>query len=261
MKDLEGKVAVVTGGASGIGLAMARRFGAAGMKLALADVEKSALDRAASDLAREGFEVLCVATDVSDADSMDALGELVLGHFGSVHLLCNNAGVGGGGGSMWELTKSDWQFTIGVNLWGVIHGVRVFVPHMVEENEGHVVNTASMAGLVSVPGMAPYNVTKHAVVTLSETLHGDLAAVSAKVGVSVLCPGFVKTQIYDSNRNRPADLQNANTNTTEDEKRRELAHFIEGLWDKYQVTLGQLRGNRTRTETSLSEFLKQLNYS
>lgn len=224
MKELNGRVAVVTGGASGIGLAMARRFGAAGMKLALADVEKPALDQAAADLGREGFEVLAVPTDVSDADAMDALGEQVLGRFGAVHLLCNNAGVGGGG-VMWELTKADWQYTIGVNLWGVIHGVRVFVKHLVEQDEGHVVNTASMAGLVSVPGIGPYNVTKHAVVTLSETLHGELKSAGSRVGVSVLCPGFVNTRIYESHRNRPAELQNvaAGEDTAAQEQRREMA--------------------------------------
>jgi NAD(P)-dependent dehydrogenase (short-subunit alcohol dehydrogenase family) len=222
VQELTGKVAVVTGGASGIGLALARRFGQAGMKLALADIERGALDAAAQELEGEGFDVLPVRTDVSDAGSMDALGEAVLGRFGAAHVVCLNAGVGGGGGPLWEATHADWQFTIGVNLWGVIHGVRVFGPHLVAQDEGHFVNTASMAGLVSVPGLGPYNVTKHGVVTLSETLYGDLEQRGSKVGVSVLCPGFVSTKIYDSGRNRPEALQNAGGQRP-DPKQREMA--------------------------------------
>jgi NAD(P)-dependent dehydrogenase (short-subunit alcohol dehydrogenase family) len=202
MQELRGKVAVVTGGASGIGLAMARRFAAEGMKLVLADIESGPLEEAAGKLAAEGAEVLAVPTDVSDTIAMDELGRRSLDRFGSVHVVCNNAGVAGGG-PMWELTAADWAFVLGPNLWGVIHGVRVFGPHLVAQNEGHFVNTASMAGLISVPGLGPYNVTKHAVVTLSETLLGELQGQGSKVGVSVLCPGFVKTRIFEPERHRP----------------------------------------------------------
>jgi NAD(P)-dependent dehydrogenase (short-subunit alcohol dehydrogenase family) len=206
VRDLRDKVAVITGGASGIGLAMAECFAAEGMKLALADIESGPLEAAAGRLTARGAEVLAVPTDVSDALAMDALGRRVVERFGSVHLVCNNAGVAGGG-PMWELSTGDWEFVIGPNLWGVIHGVRVFVPLLVAQNEGHVVNTASLAGLLSVPGLGPYNVSKHAVVTLSETLHGELRAQGSAVGVSVLCPGFVKTRIFEPERHRPVGWQ------------------------------------------------------
>ena len=202
MQELRDKVAVVTGGASGIGLALARRCAAAGMKLVLADIEADPLEEVAGKLTAEGVEVLAVPTDVSDAVAMDALGRRTLDRFGSVHLVCNNAGVAGGG-PMWELSTADWAFVLGPNLWGVIHGVRVFGPHLVAQNEGHFVNTASLAGLISVPGIGPYNVSKHAVVTLSETLLGELQGAGSQVGVSVLCPGFVKTRIFEPERHRP----------------------------------------------------------
>jgi NAD(P)-dependent dehydrogenase (short-subunit alcohol dehydrogenase family) len=207
MQDLEGKVAVVTGAASGIGKAMATRFGEAGMKLVLVDIESSPLDAVARHLSTNGVDVLTKLVDVSNADAMDALGEAVLDHFGGAHVICNNAGVATGG-PIWEATQADWEFTMGPNIWGVIHGVRVFGKHLVEQNEGHFVNTASMAGLVSTAGMGPYNVTKQGVVALSETLFLDLQAAGSDVGVSVLCPGFVQTQIWNSGRNRPAHLSN-----------------------------------------------------
>lgn len=206
MREFAGKVAVVTGGASGIGLAMARRFAAEGMKLAIADIEEGALASAAEGLRADGAEVLAVPTDAGDAASMDALAERVFDHFGTAHVVCNNAGVGLRG-RMWELGVSDWEFVLRVNLWGVIHGVRVFTPRLVEQDEGHVVNTASMAGLVSVAGVGPYNVSKHGAVTLSETLSAELRDAGSRVGVSVLCPGIVATNLRDSERNRPAALR------------------------------------------------------
>jgi len=210
MQQLDGKVAVVTGGASGIGLAMAQRFAREGMKLALADIETGALEQAAADFEADGVEVFPHVVDVSNADQMDGLAQAVLDRFGAVHVVCNNAGVATGG-PMWELSTADWEFALRPNLWGVIHGVRVFTKHLIAQDEGHIVNTASLAGLVSVPGVAPYNVTKHGVVTLSETLHGELAALGSKVGVSVLCPGFVNTRLWDSERNRPEELKSAET--------------------------------------------------
>jgi NAD(P)-dependent dehydrogenase (short-subunit alcohol dehydrogenase family) len=208
MDQLAGKVAVVTGAASGIGNALARRFAEAGMRVAMADIEEGALDEAAADLSagHGADDVLAVVTDVSDGSSVEALRDAVLERFGSFHVVCNNAGVGGGGGPMWTLTEADWAWTLGVNLWGVIHGIRAFVPHLVEQGEGHVVNTASVAGLLSVPMMGPYAATKHAVVGLSETLALDLQLAGSAVGVSVLCPGWVNTRIIDSDRNRPEHL-------------------------------------------------------
>ncbi|CAN5859309.1 SDR family NAD(P)-dependent oxidoreductase [soil metagenome] len=205
MEELSGRVAVVTGAASGIGRALAERFAAEGMSVVLADVEREPLEATTADLAATGAQVLAVPTDVSDGDQVDALAAATLERFGAVHLVCNNAGVGAGGLS-WELTTADWEWVLGVNLWGVIHGIRVFVPHLVAQGEGHVVNTASMAGLTSPPFMGPYNASKHAVVTISETLFSDLAVVQADgVGVSVLCPGWVNTRIGESRRNRPSD--------------------------------------------------------
>jgi NAD(P)-dependent dehydrogenase (short-subunit alcohol dehydrogenase family) len=207
MQEFRDRVAVVTGAASGIGRALAERFAAAGMKVVLADVEQGALAAAERALASGGARVLAVPTDVSKASDVEALAQRTLATFGAVHVVCNNAGVSVGG-LAWEVTLADWEWILGVNLWGVIHGIRTFVPILLRQGEeGHVVNTASMAGLVSGPGLAPYNVTKHAVVTLSEALHHELAVASGgKVKVSVLCPGWVNTRILDADRNRPASL-------------------------------------------------------
>jgi NAD(P)-dependent dehydrogenase (short-subunit alcohol dehydrogenase family) len=204
MKDVKGKVAVVTGAASGIGRAMAERFAAEGMKLVLADVEERALSRAVADLEAKGATVRAVPTDVAKAGGVEALAAETLDAFGAVHVLCNNAGVVAAG-LAWELTVADWEWVLGVNLWGVIHGIRVFVPIMLGQDlDGHIVNTASMAGLVSSPMNAVYNVAKFGVVTLSETLQHDLTLRGARIGVSVLCPGWVNTRILEADRNRPA---------------------------------------------------------
>jgi NAD(P)-dependent dehydrogenase (short-subunit alcohol dehydrogenase family) len=196
---------VVTGGASGIGYAVAERLAAEGMSIVLADVEAAALEKARKELEAKGAQLLAVRTDVSKADEVERLAQKTLERFGAVHVVFNNAGVAVTGES-WENSLADWEWVIGVNLWGVIHGIRSFVPIMLRQNEpGHVVNTASMAGLTSNPGMAVYNVTKHAVVTLSETLHHDLALRQSPVKASVLCPGYIKTAIMDSGRNRERD--------------------------------------------------------
>ena len=206
MKDFAGKVAVVTGAASGIGLALAHRFAAAGMKVVLADIEAATLSDAARAVGATGVETLAVRTDVSKAADVEALAARTVEAFGTAHVVCNNAGVAISGVS-WMHTLSDWEWVVGVNLWGVIHGVRVFTPILIAHGgEAHIVNTASMAGLTSIPGMSIYNVTKHGVVTLSETLHHELAMLGSPVKVSVLCPGFVNTRILDSDRNRPAAL-------------------------------------------------------
>ena len=206
MQDLKGKVAVVTGAASGIGFGMAERFCAEGMRVVMADIEDAALNDASKRLADGGATVLPVVTDVSKGTSVDDLAARTFEEFGTAHVLCNNAGVATGG-PMWTLTERDWAWVMGVNLCGVIHGVRAFVPRLVEQGEGHVVNTASIAGLTSAPMMGPYNVTKHGVVTLSETLQQELGMHGSPVGVSVLCPGWVQTRIGESDRNRPPELQ------------------------------------------------------
>ena len=208
MKELTGKVAVVTGAASGIGRALAERCVAEGMKVVLADLERPALEAAVGELRARGGAAVGVPTDVSQGAEVEALAAKAVEAFGAVHVVCNNAGVAVSG-PVWEHTVADWEWVMGVNLWGVIHGVRVFVPLMLAQGgEGHIVNTASIAGLTSNPFMGVYNVTKHAVVTLSETLHKDLGLVGAPIKVSVLCPGFVNTRIADADRNRPAALQN-----------------------------------------------------
>jgi NAD(P)-dependent dehydrogenase (short-subunit alcohol dehydrogenase family) len=205
MRDLKGKVAVVTGAASGIGRAMAERFAREGMKLVLADVEPGPLASAREEIGRGGVEAIAVTTDVSRWEQVEELARKTFETFGTAHVVCNNAGVAPGGAAAWETSQADWAWTIGVNLWGVIHGVRAFVPRLVEQGEGHVVNTASIAGLVTVPGMSSYCVTKQGVVALSECLHHDLAfSAGGKVKVSVLCPAWVRTKITESERNRPA---------------------------------------------------------
>lgn len=204
MQQLVGRVAVVTGAASGIGRALADRFTAEGMRVMLADVEAGPLAAAAEELRGDGHEVLDVVTDVSDWEAVERLADATYDAYGGAHVVCNNAGVGTGG-PLWEVSVEDWRWVLGVNLFGVVHGIRAFVPRMVAAGEeGHVVNTASMAGLFSGPGMGAYNASKHAVVAISETLAADLDAVAAPIGVSVLCPGFVNTRIYESDRNRPA---------------------------------------------------------
>ncbi len=206
MREFKDKVAVITGAASGIGRAIADRCVQEGMKVVLADVQLEALTKAEASMKASGATVLAVQTDVSQASDVDALAQKTLEVFGAVHLLCNNAGVGTAA-PIWESTIADWEWVIGVNLWGVIHGVRVFVPIMLEEDtECHIVNTASLAGLISSPGLGAYKVTKHAVVTLSETLYHELAERGSKVKVSVLCPGTVSTRIMESERNRPGHL-------------------------------------------------------
>jgi NAD(P)-dependent dehydrogenase (short-subunit alcohol dehydrogenase family) len=207
MQDLEGKVALVTGGASGIGLGLARRFAGERMRVVLADVERAALDEATAELASAfgADNIMGVPTDVRDDEAVDALAAAAFERFGTVHVLCNNAGVGVGG-LTWTVPPDRWRWAVDVNLLGVARGIRAFVPRMIEQGEGHVVNTASAAGILTGPAMAPYYATKHGVVALSESLHFDLQLIGATVGVSVLCPEWVRTNIADSERNRPSDV-------------------------------------------------------
>ena len=208
--DFKNKTAVLTGAASGFGLECARIGARLGMNLVLADVQQDALDKAAAEIQALGAPVLAVKVDVSKAAEVEALGQAVLARFGAPHFVFNNAGVGAGG-LIWENTVQDWEWVIGVNLMGVAHGVRVFTPMMLEAAgkdpayQGHIVNTASMAGLLNAPNMGIYGASKHAVVSISETLYQDLALVTTQVGASVLCPFFVPTGITQSERNRPAN--------------------------------------------------------
>jgi NAD(P)-dependent dehydrogenase (short-subunit alcohol dehydrogenase family) len=212
MQNLAGRTAWITGAASGIGLALAHRLATEGMKLVLVDIEAGPLAEAEAAL-RGKTEVLAIRADVSNACEVEAAARRALDTFGLVHLICNNAGVGGGGGPMWKLGEADWKWAIDVNLYGVIHGIRYLVGPLVDSGEeGHVVNTASIAGLTSTPFMGPYTATKHAVVSLSECLAKELELAKANVGVSVLCPGFVKTRIAQSHRNRPGDQQRVDGN-------------------------------------------------
>ncbi|HTT38093.1 MAG TPA: SDR family oxidoreductase [Burkholderiales bacterium] len=221
MQEFKDKVAVITGGASGLGLAMAKRFAREGMKLVLADIEEDALRRVDQEFRKSGVPVLSIRTDVSRGHDIERLAEKTLATFGAVHVVCNNAGVAPGG-PVWESTPADWEWVLGVNVWGVIHGVRVFVPIMLRQDVPcHVVNTASVAGLLSVPGMGIYCVSKHAVVTLTECLYHDLAQRASKIGVSVLCPAYVPTGISDSERNRPAALRNSSRPRTPEDLARE----------------------------------------
>ncbi|MYE46200.1 MAG: SDR family NAD(P)-dependent oxidoreductase [Chloroflexi bacterium] len=209
MQDFEGRVAVVTGAASGIGRGLARRFAEEGMRIVLADVERDALEAAAAELRDAGVEVLAVEADVSSAASVEALADRAYEAFGAVHLLCNNAGVGGGRGPTQDTTLADWQWILGVNLWGVIHGVRAFVPRMLDGGEeGHVVNTSSGAGLAATPFNTVYGTSKAGVVALSEALWLELDLRDAPVSASVLCPGLIRTNILDAERNRPEALRN-----------------------------------------------------
>jgi NAD(P)-dependent dehydrogenase (short-subunit alcohol dehydrogenase family) len=207
MQEFADRVAVVTGGASGIGFGLATVFAAEGMKIALGDIEESALAEAVEKLQASGADVIGVRTDVSDAAQVQALADATVERFGAINIACNNAGVGAGGLS-WEAPLDTWEWVFGANLWGVIHGVRSFVPVMMKQPEAHVVNTASIAGLVAGPFMAPYNASKHAVVALSETLHHEMALMAPHVKVSVLCPGWVQTRIGESTRNRPSSEGN-----------------------------------------------------
>lgn len=219
ISNFKDKTAVLTGAGSGFGLECARIGAKLGMNLVLVDVQQDALDKAVTELQATGANILARRLDVSRAEQMEALGADVLARFGAPHFVFNNAGVGSGG-LIWENTVQDWDWVLGVNLMGVVHGVRIFTPMMLQAAQadpgyqGHIVNTASMAGLVNMPNMGVYNVSKHAVVALSETLYQDLALVTDQVSASVLCPFFVPTGISQSHRNRPDDMKAAGTKPT-----------------------------------------------
>ena len=225
MQTLEGKVAVVTGAASGIGRGLAGRFAAEGMRVVLADIEEPALARAVDELRADGAEAVGVPTDVSQPASVEALADSAFDTYGAVHVVCNNAGVaavsdwgalrpGGAPAPLWEHDLESWHWTFGVNFWGVVHGVRTFVPRLLDQGEqAHIVNTGSVLGFHGGPDLAIYGATKFAVVRLSEALHLQLRQLDAPIHVSVLCPGMVHTRSYDAERNRPAALSGALSGT------------------------------------------------
>jgi len=205
MNELSGKVAAVTGAASGLGRAMALAFASEGMDLALADVDEPGLKTTGDLVSSHGVKTYAMRIDVSKQDQVDDFAACSVAKLKAVHLVCNNAGVAVSGAA-WETSSAEWQWILGVNLWGVVHGVRAFAPRLIAQDEGHIVNTASVAGLISPPGMGAYCVTKHAVVALSESLHHDLRERGSRVGVSVLCPAYVPTAIADSEKNRPREI-------------------------------------------------------
>ena len=224
MQEFEGRVAVVTGAASGIGLATASRLASEGMRLVLADIEREALDEAVAELADGGHEVIGVPTDVSRWDAVEALAEKAMATYGQVNVVHNNAGVVRAG-RLDELTLADWEWVLGVNVFGCIHGARTFLPILIEQGEpGWMVNTASIGGVLTGPFLAPYIVSKHAVVALSEVIHHELAAKQVDVGISCLCPGAVATGIFRSERIRPDDKGEAAPLGSEPEKA-----FFEGM--------------------------------
>lgn len=229
MQEFEGRTAVVTGGASGMGLAFAECFGREGMNVVIADIEEQVLKSAAARVEALGANVLPVVTDVGDEAAMDHLGEATRDRFGVPHVVCLNAGVAAPTVPMDLLSTNDWKWTFDVNLWGVVHGLRVFLPDMKAQDEGHVVVTASVAGLTSYPYLGPYNATKHAVVSIAETLHAELANTGSGVAVHCLCPGMVATNIGDSARNRPKELSDDDVKPFDLGSEGDLSRFAEGF--------------------------------
>ena len=242
MRQLNGRVAVVTGGASGIGRGLVNRFAAEGMKVVIADVEKGPLDQAVSEVVSTGAEAIGVVTDVSDRAAVENLAAATIDAFGAVHLLCNNAGVETGG-AFQDIPLPAWNWVLGVNLFGVIHGCQVFLPLLRRQEEAHIVNTASAAAFsLAGPTGAPYAASKFAVLGLSESLAAELRAVGAQVGVSLLSPGAVRTQIADAERNRPANVPASRP----DPVRQAMLDLLAGLWSRRAWTRPRLPSTSSR---------------
>jgi NADP-dependent 3-hydroxy acid dehydrogenase YdfG len=260
MQVASGQVAVITGAASGIGLAMARAFAARGLKLVLADIDRAGIDGAVTELGGAGAEVIGETVDVSRAEDMERLRDRALARFGRVDIVCNNAGIAATFRPIWEVAAADWERMVGINLWGVIHGVRLFVPLMVGQGAGHVVNTASMAGVMVVPSNGPYNATKHAVVSISETLRADLErAGHAGVGVTVICPGLVATNINKAVEGAEKKPVPAGAVVLEaDDVARQVIAAIEADQLYVATNPGSLPPIRARVERLLSEVAAPL---
>ncbi|MCU1393429.1 MAG: family NAD(P)-dependent oxidoreductase [Ilumatobacteraceae bacterium] len=240
--DFAGRVAVITGAASGIGFAYARQLGALGMHVVLADIETAALDSAREQLNGGAASILTVRTDVSDAASVQALADATFAEHRTVHVLCNNAGVSVTR-SLLDATTADWQWMLGVNVWGVIHGIAGFVPTMIERGDpGHVVNTGSIASWTVNPGYGMYSATKHAVAAISEALQGDLAAVGAPIGVTTVCPSLVRTKLFSADRNRPAALSTAAVTSTAEQDR--VDAITEGIQTPDDIAAAMIAGVR-----------------
>lgn len=248
MGSFRGKVAVVTGAASGIGFALCERFAAEGMRVVMADVERPALEGAAEAIRSGGAEVVAVPTDVSLAEEVEALAEKTVRSFGTVDVVCNNAGVAGGVGPVWERSLEEWQWVFGVNLFGVIHGIRAFVPLMLrQEREGYIVNTASVVGLTSMGFGGAYGPSKHAVVAVSESLQIELTALGAKLRVAVICPGGVRTRIAEADRNCPYDAVSTPDTPAVREQKRLLRDAIAQGTDPAEIAncvVEAMRGGR-----------------
>lgn len=244
MDDFAGRVAVITGAASGIGLAYAQCLGQLGMHLVLADIEASALQRAVEQLPTATPSVLAVVTDVSDASSVQALAARTFAEHRTVHLLCNNAGVSVTR-SLLTATSADWTWMLGVNVWGVIHGIQSFVPTMIERGDpGHVVNTCSIASWTVMPGYGMYSTTKHATAAISEALLGDLLAVASPIGVTAVCPSLVRTKLFSSDRNRPADLDGHDSGATDRAEQDRIDAITEGIQSPDDIAEAMIEGVR-----------------
>ncbi len=248
IESFAGKTAVITGAGSGLGLALARALANEGARLVLGDINADDLDAAEQELRAAGAECTSCVTDVAWSGSVDTLAERAKAHFERVHFLFNNAGVAVSG-PVWESSVNDWQWLIGVNLMGIVHGIRSFVPDMIAHGEtGHIVNTASVAGLITPPGFSAYTVTKHAAVALSEVLYQDLLALTTQIGVSVLCPAYFPTRIADSARNRPAALRDSAQGAADNETEAQVRHAVErgklSADDIARITLDGIRSGK-----------------
>ena len=254
--NLMGKTAVITGAANGIGLAIAERLLKAGMKVVIADIDPDSIDKQVSRLKSEGYPVEGKETDVTSESSVRELAEFTISKFGNIHILCNNAGIGGGAAddkSLWEASISDWKWVLDINVWGVIHGIRVFTPLMLAHGqEGHIINTASKAGLIV--GTSLYSTSKHTVIALTEALYAQLKQVNSKLAVSVLCPGAVNTNLNsNSNRIRPVDTKSdQNSNLSNQDKSLQSKNFM----SNYQSTV-QTRMAAGKEPSEIAEMLMQ----